>query len=479
MFTTISASQSDILKEIHSAITSNEIKKAKNLLKTVDIDSSLTVDGDTALHEAANANKLDFAIWLLAQGANPNIQDNHGMTPLHSAVLKNYLPIVQRLIAMQANPNIPETFNGNTPFHMAIAWRHINIAKYLLEHNADPNKQNKKGESALYWSFLASEKCYNPEEARSFFDKKIQSIKILLENPNTDINLQDTNGDSILLMLPQGYQCFYEVNLFSEKQIIQLLTMLIEHKKINLEIRNKQNETIFDIVSCMQSKTSKRESFLHNLLEKTIVTISNPKKPKELREKLKTLKELEEDFTEIHSNLAKIETESFKFIQDEFNLKRNEFLQQHKTILAHDRKDFIEAEESQRQKFLTQHDEFISQLRSSRQQNESRLLSLLKQKADHLIEESKRLSAVELSERNNVKDTQRKEINFYFSMLKTAQLQSQEYVVRNTIVDKANKELEVAQSEFNNSIVSPTKNQRHQCSCGNKPLVCAFLCHHS
>ncbi|CAG9574235.1 unnamed protein product [Danaus chrysippus] len=104
--------------------------------------------GETALHVACRLGKVESAIDLLKQGANPNTKDNAGWTPLHEAVQNGRLDIVSALLQYNTLIDVPGQGN-ETPLHEAVRYNHKEIAEELVKHGADINSRNSKGETPL------------------------------------------------------------------------------------------------------------------------------------------------------------------------------------------------------------------------------------------------------------------------------------------------------------------------------------------
>jgi len=94
--------------------------------------------GNTLLHKAIIANKLDTALTLIKNGANPNATNNSDEIPLHTAISLNKLDIALALIKKGANPNATNLF-GETPLHIAIRHRYTDIVMLLIEVGAKIN----------------------------------------------------------------------------------------------------------------------------------------------------------------------------------------------------------------------------------------------------------------------------------------------------------------------------------------------------
>jgi ankyrin repeat protein len=114
--------------------------------------------GDTALHVAAAAYRLDLVRTLLALGADVGARNRRGVQPLHAAAESapgspRWNPSAQAatiagLIAAGADPNA-QTLEGATPLHRAVRTRGAAAVRALLEGGADPDRRNHHGSTPL------------------------------------------------------------------------------------------------------------------------------------------------------------------------------------------------------------------------------------------------------------------------------------------------------------------------------------------
>jgi hypothetical protein len=115
--------------------------------------------GDTALHIAAAAYRVDIARQLVSLGANPSARNRLGAEPLHYAAVgqpgsprwnpEAQAACIEYLIATGADPNAADTMRA-TPLHRAVRTRCAAAVRALLEHGADVRGKNKSGSTPLH-----------------------------------------------------------------------------------------------------------------------------------------------------------------------------------------------------------------------------------------------------------------------------------------------------------------------------------------
>ena len=147
-----------------------------------DVNAPIANDGSTALHEAAQFNRLDEVKLLLEKGAAINAANNVGITPLHLAALAGHTDIVALLLAHKADVKAKDVF-GLTPLHCAAQYGHVSTMVMLLNHGADiESKTNTQGLTPLHWAA---------------FWGHIEGIECLLAH-GADINARDNTGNTPL-----------------------------------------------------------------------------------------------------------------------------------------------------------------------------------------------------------------------------------------------------------------------------------------
>lgn len=126
-----------------------------------DLDATTGI-GETALMLAAHHDHTDVALYLLDQGADPNVVEA-GHTALHFAVARKNLDLVKALIAHKAEVNVrltkgqpdpdgnlrynqlPEYLLGATPYLLATALNETETMKVLAAAGADPRTPMEDG----------------------------------------------------------------------------------------------------------------------------------------------------------------------------------------------------------------------------------------------------------------------------------------------------------------------------------------------
>jgi len=154
--------------------TTSEMLKASPALARASVDSGATRQsastyyldeinhyvyaGDTALHIAAAAYRIDLVHTLLAIGADVSATNRRRAEPLHYAAdgipgsdawrPAEQAAVITALIAAGADPNASDN-NGATPLHRAVRTRCGAAVRALLEGGADSTRPNKSGSTPL------------------------------------------------------------------------------------------------------------------------------------------------------------------------------------------------------------------------------------------------------------------------------------------------------------------------------------------
>ncbi len=95
--------------------------------------------GEGALHIVAKNGNIVYLRFLLAKGANPDIQDNRGNTPALIAVASGSVDAIAALAARKANLNLGNS-SGETPLIRAVQLRNVEMVRALVAAGANPDQ---------------------------------------------------------------------------------------------------------------------------------------------------------------------------------------------------------------------------------------------------------------------------------------------------------------------------------------------------
>jgi ankyrin repeat protein len=211
--------------------------------KVNDVDN----DSISALHFAAGNGNLKTVQVLLEYKANLELKDKKGATPLYNAVVENHPHVVNYLIASHANINIVNA-EGMDLFQAAIFYKKLTMAKMLTNFSFDYKRKDNKGYTALHYALVNNDltlikflaplsdlKVVDSYQVNDFMlaIRKIASSPVLLaflSNKEVPYKEVDKNGNNLLY-----YTVLYKRNF--------LLDPLLQTKKVNFFLKNKNNET--------------------------------------------------------------------------------------------------------------------------------------------------------------------------------------------------------------------------------------------
>ena len=111
---------------LYRSIISGDVSSTMYLLNNGANPNIKCTMGETPLYQAVEMEKIEHIKLLLKKGADPNITNDDDLSPLHIAVNKQNISIVKILLKYGANPNIKSKLYQQTPLHLAI------------KNNADP-----------------------------------------------------------------------------------------------------------------------------------------------------------------------------------------------------------------------------------------------------------------------------------------------------------------------------------------------------
>ncbi len=142
---------------IHEAASADQLEQVQAMLEDhPDLLDIVSDHGFTPLGMATHFGNEEIARYLLAKGADPNIQSQNGYNvyPLHTAIGSNFDGIAKMLIEAGAEVNVLQT-SRISPLHLAAQNGNIDLIILLLENGASVEIKNDMGKTA---SDLAAEK---------------------------------------------------------------------------------------------------------------------------------------------------------------------------------------------------------------------------------------------------------------------------------------------------------------------------------
>lgn len=134
------------------ALKSGDLPAVQKLLQQGGDPNAAEADGTTALHWAAQIDRLDMVNALIAAGAKVNVKNRYGAPPLMLAVMNGNASITEALLQAGADPRtrVPET---ETVLVAAARAGNPEVVKALLTGAADPNIADPvTGQTPLMWA---------------------------------------------------------------------------------------------------------------------------------------------------------------------------------------------------------------------------------------------------------------------------------------------------------------------------------------
>jgi ankyrin repeat protein len=173
-------------------------------------------NNQTPLHAASD--KATCTKWLLQHEANINAQDSNGQTPLILAVEHGDSDVVEQLLGKNAKVTLKDTKQWTALHYAAFHGQWTTGQKILDQDIAVINFADQTKRSALHIAII---------ENRDKFAYGLLGERF---GPKLELDLQDSNGDSPLILAVRR----------SSEQILEALLRL----GANTELRNKRGETV-------------------------------------------------------------------------------------------------------------------------------------------------------------------------------------------------------------------------------------------
>jgi ankyrin repeat protein len=136
---------------LHEAAACGAVERLSAILQAQPerIDEQAS-DGFTPLCLAAYFGHLEIARYLLAQGADVNLQASNAqkVAPLHAATSSNHAAIIDLLLDQDADVNAKQE-QDITPLMQAAHHGDVALVRKFLDHGADPTARSSEGKTAL------------------------------------------------------------------------------------------------------------------------------------------------------------------------------------------------------------------------------------------------------------------------------------------------------------------------------------------
>jgi ankyrin repeat protein len=132
-------------------------------------------EGLSALHYAAWNNYPEVVIFLLENGASPNLESYKYLIPLHLACIDNHIEVVKILISKTNDVNHRDIFNS-TSLHLSAKNGNYELIELLLSHGANINLKDTLKRNALHIAV----------------ESKNMEVSIVLIQNKIDINSKDS-----------------------------------------------------------------------------------------------------------------------------------------------------------------------------------------------------------------------------------------------------------------------------------------------
>ena len=175
---------------LHYAVKLKDINIFKYILKESNEINFQTKQGETALHLSCNFEQIEMLKELINIGADVNIQDyeNQLTSLMYSVIINNHEMF--NLLIEKSDISLQDV-NGNNILHYLIYEKSYSLINIILEKKIDLDISNIKGILPLHLLLI------NFEDTKNNIDKF--NFDHFLEN--TNLNIQDNDGNSCFLLL--------------------------------------------------------------------------------------------------------------------------------------------------------------------------------------------------------------------------------------------------------------------------------------
>ncbi|MCK4345558.1 MAG: ankyrin repeat domain-containing protein [Bacteroidales bacterium] len=149
VFIVLLYSNRTIAQDIFETINNGDFEAVKELLeKTPELIKTRDNEGDSPLTWAVTTDNIKIARYLIKQGAEINSSNKDGRTPLHWAAIRATKDMAELLIENGADINSLD-YDKHTPLHNAGTRGNVEVAKLLVEKGVDLEIKDDYGRTPL------------------------------------------------------------------------------------------------------------------------------------------------------------------------------------------------------------------------------------------------------------------------------------------------------------------------------------------
>ena len=254
----INAQDIDGETALHYAIWDQSGTKVKKLLEDNHVDVNVkNKTNNTAIHLASHLKDIPMDLFkiILEKSDDINAQDNNGWTALHYAISGKSEITTKALLArsdVKVGIKNKDHETAVTPLHLASCWKDIpfDLFKTIQNKSTDINSQNTNGDTALHVAF---------------YKKSKEAVTALLEDDRVDVNVKNNENHTPLHFaslwkdIPTDlYEKIVQkslletVNAQDKDGNIALPIAIsrksedgLKHKNRSFDVKNNYNQTVF------------------------------------------------------------------------------------------------------------------------------------------------------------------------------------------------------------------------------------------
>ena len=243
---------------IHYALFSKNLEILKLFKKYNKSFNKFDLDNNSLLHLSIQTNSLEIFNFILENSNDYDNKNIYGENQIRYAVNYNNLEIVKILYSKNVNVNNQDYKNEMTPLMYSVILDNIEIFKFLL-NKSDLNLQDNLGNNIFHYVIIYNKLNYVND-----------IIDLLKENTNL-INLNNTNmfGKTVLHLIIDKIQI--------NKYVIDTIDLNFIIKNTNLNIQDSNGSTIF-LLLCKNNLWKKFNDTLTNVKINHNITNLNKEK---------------------------------------------------------------------------------------------------------------------------------------------------------------------------------------------------------